>query len=251
MERRDTKQITIFENKELGSVRTIEVNGEPYFVGKEIAEILGYSNTRDALSKHVDEEDKAIVAIYDGIAGNPNKTVINESGLYSLIFSSKLPTAKKLKRWVTSEVLPAIHKHGMYLSESAENNLEKRCTTLEQTIEILQRTVNSLINRNNFKSSHHLEVWKNKVGKVLVSEISNKFGIDNQEAYKRIYSKMMTEFDFSINGAKAEFTETYNYEPVSILDAIAVNNSYCSWFEKSAEMLLGKDETVSLECNEK
>lgn len=99
-------------------VRAMEINDEPYFVGKDIATILGYKNTRDALNKHVDVEDKNIVAIRDGIKkGNPNQTVINESGLYSLILSSKLPTAKQFKHWITSEVLPAIRKHGAYMTD--------------------------------------------------------------------------------------------------------------------------------------
>lgn len=98
-------------------VRALTINNEPYFVGKDVAEILGYKNTRDALNKHVDSEDKNIVAIRDGIKkGNPNQTVINESGLYSLIISSKLPSAKQFKHWVTSEVLPAIRKHGAYMT---------------------------------------------------------------------------------------------------------------------------------------
>ena len=106
-------EIKIFDNPEFGKVRTMEINGEPYLVGKDVAEILGYSNPRDALSKHVDDEDKATVAIHDG-SQNRNLTTINESGLYSLILSSKLPKAKEFKRWVTSEVLPSIRKHGAY-----------------------------------------------------------------------------------------------------------------------------------------
>lgn len=108
--------IKIFENAEFGSVRTLEVNGEPYFVGKDVAEILGYSNTRDALVRHVDTEDKADVAIHDG-SQNRNMTIINESGLYSLILSSKLPKAKEFKHWVTGEVLPSIRKHGAYMTD--------------------------------------------------------------------------------------------------------------------------------------
>ncbi len=96
-------------------VRTVVRDGEPWFVGKDVADILGYKNQRDALAKHVDDEDKNSVAIRDGIQGNPNKVVINESGLYSLIVASKLPTAKVFKRWVTSEVLPTIRKHGAYM----------------------------------------------------------------------------------------------------------------------------------------
>lgn len=106
-------QIKVFENTDFGNARVIEHNGEPYFVGKEVAEILGYSNTRDALAKHVDDEDKATVAIHDG-SQNRNQTVINESGLYSLIIGSKLPEAKKFKHWVTAEVLPTIRKTGGY-----------------------------------------------------------------------------------------------------------------------------------------
>ena len=113
----------VFNNPEFGQVRTMIVGNEPYFVGKDVAENLGYSNTRDALNKHVDDEDKNTVAIRDG-KGNPNQTVINESGLYSLILSSKLPAAKKFKRWVTSEVLPSIRKHGAYMtSETIEDVL--------------------------------------------------------------------------------------------------------------------------------
>lgn len=100
-------------------VRALTIDNEPYFVGKDVAEILGYKNTRDALNKHVDMEDKNTVAIRDGIKkGNPNQTIINESGLYSLILSSKLPTAKQFKHWVTSEVLPAIRKHGAYMTDA-------------------------------------------------------------------------------------------------------------------------------------
>lgn len=104
-------------NFEGNEVRTVLINDEPYFVGKDIADVLGYLNTRDALSKHVDEEDKNSVAIHDGNKGNPNQVVINESGMYSLVLSSKLPNAKKFKRWVTNEVLPSIRKHGAYMTD--------------------------------------------------------------------------------------------------------------------------------------
>ncbi|MRV03001.1 phage antirepressor, partial [Staphylococcus aureus] len=102
-------------------VRTLTVDNEPYFVGKDVAEILGYSNTRDALSKHVDEDDKEILTSRNTTLENlPNRglTAVNESGLYSLIFSSKLESAKRFKRWVTSDVLPAIRKHGIYATDN-------------------------------------------------------------------------------------------------------------------------------------
>lgn len=108
------KDLTVYKNDEFGTVRILTIDGEPYFVGKDVTEILGYSNSRDALAKHVDNEDKNTVAIHDGIPGNPNQVIINESGLYSLILSSKLPKAKRFKHWVTAEVLPSIRKHGLY-----------------------------------------------------------------------------------------------------------------------------------------
>lgn len=108
--------IQVFNNPEFGSIRTLEINGEPYFVGKDVATLLGYSNTRDALATHVSDEDKNTVVISDGKRGNPNQTVVNESGLYALIFGSKLESAKRFKRWVTSEVLPSIRKSGGYIT---------------------------------------------------------------------------------------------------------------------------------------
>lgn len=96
-------------------VRTVTIDNEPYFVGKDVAKILGYSRTADAIRKHVDSEDKG-VAKMETPGGNQDLQVINESGLYSLILSSKLPQAKEFKRWVTSEVLPSIRKHGAYMT---------------------------------------------------------------------------------------------------------------------------------------
>ena len=106
-----------FESKE---VRTLLIDNEPWFIGKEVTEILGYSNTRDAINKHVDEEDKTVILkSQNATLEIPNRglTIVNESGLYSLILSSKLPSAKRFKKFVTSEVLPSLRKHGMYATE--------------------------------------------------------------------------------------------------------------------------------------
>lgn len=106
-------ELQVYKNVEFGSVRTTTIGGQPYFVGKDVSSILGYINTRKALIDHVDEEDKGVTKC-DTLGGKQDLTIINESGLYSLILSSKMPNAKKFKRWVTSEVLPAIRKHGLY-----------------------------------------------------------------------------------------------------------------------------------------
>ena len=117
-------EIKIFDNPEFGKVRTMEINGEPYFVGKDVAEILGYTKARNAIASHVDSEDKKDAPIQGDLGGTQEMTVINESGLYSLILSSKLPKAKEFKRWVTSEVLPSIRKHGAYAVDELLNDPE-------------------------------------------------------------------------------------------------------------------------------
>ena len=113
-------ELTVFENPEFGTIRTVELDGEPWLVGKDVATALGYSNTKDALAKHVDPEDKRQddgVAICDPMGREQHPTIINESGLYSLVLSSKLPTARKFRRWVTSEVLPSIRRTGGYTAK--------------------------------------------------------------------------------------------------------------------------------------
>jgi anti-repressor protein len=106
--------LEVFKNEDFGSVRALVINDEPWFVGKDVAEVLGYKNPNDALGKHVENEDKDTIAIRDSIGRNRNTPIINESGLYSLVLSSKLESAKKFKRWVTSEVLPTLRKTGKY-----------------------------------------------------------------------------------------------------------------------------------------
>lgn len=129
----DELQVFNFNNNQ---VRTLLINDEPYFVGKDVAEILGYTNPRKAIGDHVDEEDKGVTKC-DTLGGKQDLTVINESGVYSLVFGSKLPEAKKFKHWVTSEVLPTIRKHGAYMTEK----------TLEQALtspDFLIRLANEL-----------------------------------------------------------------------------------------------------------
>lgn len=126
-------EIEIFKNEEFGEVRTLVVNNEPMFVGKDVALALGYKDTVNALKSHVDEEDKMGWQITTPSRGTQNATVINESGVYSLVFSSKLPDAKKFKHWVTSEVLPSIRKHGAYMTKQT---LSKALTSPDFLIQL-------------------------------------------------------------------------------------------------------------------
>ena len=116
-------ELQIFSNPEFGQIRTVEIEGEPWLVGKDVAEALGYTNPRKALADHVDEEDKGVTKCYTP-GGEQEMTIINESGLYSLVLSSKLPGAKRFRRWVTSEVLPTLRRQGTYTMQAPKSAME-------------------------------------------------------------------------------------------------------------------------------
>lgn len=134
-----TNELEIFKNEEFGEIRTVIIDGEPWFVGKDIATALGYGNTNDALKKHVMNEDKlmgsqnATPSIKDTLGRTQYPTWINESGLYSLIFGSKLESANRFKHWVTSEVLPSIRKHGAYMTNEV---IERTLTDPDYLIQL-------------------------------------------------------------------------------------------------------------------
>ena len=136
-------ELQIFENAEFGKVRTIVKDGEPYFVGKDVAEILGYAKSENAIATHVDEEDKTSTLIQGTGSNYKSKAIIiNESGVYALIFGSKLPKAKQFKRWVTSEVLPAIRKTGSY------NTIPKERSEFKEQ-ELKARMLNARVRESN------------------------------------------------------------------------------------------------------
>lgn len=174
------KDLQIFSFNGL-DVRTVLIDGEPYFVGKDIAEILGYAKSRNAIKNHVDDEDKKDAPIQGDLGGTQTMTVINESGLYSLILSSKLPTAKKFKHWVTSEVLPAIRKHGGYLTdEKIEEVLYNPDTLIKLATQLKDEREGRLIAEQQVaelkpKASYYDTILNNK-DLVPVSYIAKDYG---------------------------------------------------------------------------
>lgn len=137
----------IFRDPEFGEIRTVEVDGEPWLVGKDVARALGYSNPRKALADHVDGEDKGVTKC-DTLGGTQEMTVINESGLYSLVLSSRLPGAKRFKRWVTGEVLPSIRRHGGYIhgqeSMSPEELMARALMVAQKTLADREARISAL-----------------------------------------------------------------------------------------------------------
>ncbi|BBL17430.1 TPA: phage antirepressor KilAC domain-containing protein [Staphylococcus aureus] len=176
-------------------VRTLEVDGEPYFIGKDVADILGYANGRDALSKHVDEDDKKVLTSRNTTLENlPNRglTAVNESGLYSLIFSSKLESAKRFKRWVTSDVLPAIRKHGIY---ATDNVIEQTLKDPDYIITVLteykkEKEQNLLLQQEigelKPKADYVDEILKS-TGTLATTQIAADYGISAQKLNKLLH----------------------------------------------------------------
>ena len=140
-------ELQIFKSSEFGQVRTVTIDGEPWLVGKDIATALGYANTRKALNDHVDDEDKGVTKC-DTLGGAQEMTIINESGLYSLVLSSKLPTAKKFKHWVTAEILPSIRRTGGYIANAETMTdaeiMSKALLIAKKTIENREQRIHSL-----------------------------------------------------------------------------------------------------------
>lgn len=198
-------ELTVFKNDSFGEIRTIVIDEEPWFVGKDVAAALGYSNPRDALSKHVDDEDKG-VAKHDTLGGTQDMTIISESGLYSLTLSSKLPSAKQFKRWITSEVLPTMRKTGGYV-----NNDELFINTYfddvdEDAKQILRTNLAALRRKNEIIAQQRKEIeHKEDVIVGLVEDIDLatkrqrinqiiKFNTKNTENISRKWNLLYIEF---------------------------------------------------------
>ena len=187
--------VLVFNNHEFGFIRTVLIDNEPWFVGKDVASALGYSNTKDAVSSHVDSEDKKVLLRSENTTLEiPNRGlgIINESGVYSLIFGSKLKKAKDFKRWVTSEVLPEIRKTGMYSKDNMQDMLSDT-DFLENTVLALikQKKENERLLKENLEKEQKLLEAKPKVdfcdmilksnGSVSVTTIAEDYGITPHE----------------------------------------------------------------------
>lgn len=178
--------LKIFSNEEFGQVRTVMLNDEVWFVGKDVAAILGCSNTRKALTDHVDKEDKGVTKC-DTPGGIQLLTIINESGLYSLILSSKMPNARKFKHWVTSEVLPALRKTGHYEMENYSPEMQAILMHDKKLVKMDER-VTTLENTMTLDYSQ-----QQALGEAVNYVVIDALGGKESDAYKEIGKKVFSE----------------------------------------------------------
>lgn len=182
----------VFKNAELGSVRVVMVEKVPYFVGKDVAEILGYKDTSDAIKRHVDDEDKLTRRFTDS-GQSREMYIVNESGLYSLILSSKLPSAKRFKKWVTSEVLPSIHKHGIYATDNVIDNI---LNNPDFGIELLTKLKEERAARVEAERKNAILMHVNKT--YTITEIAKELGLKSAMQLNRILAEK--KIQYQVNG---------------------------------------------------
>lgn len=258
-------ELQIFNSPEFGDIRAVEMDGEPWFVGKDMATALGYSNPRDALAKHVDDEDKNTVAFCDGTPGNPNLTIINESGVYSLIFSSRLEKAKEFKRWVTSVVLPSLRKHGAYIAPGAAPQgveaaaLQAVLQPFAAAMETLTAAVQALNQRVEAQGRGELKAlppggerveatpgaasqkrWMRTVSEKL-DLLSAKYNKPHNLILAKIYKDMEEKFETVMEDERYRTMEEQGLERCSVLLAIFFDPDLRDYFQQYVDYNLAPE----------
>ena len=269
--------LQVFNNPEFGDIRVVEVDGEPWFVGKDMAEALGYQNPSKALADHVDDEDKlnneSLLSL-----GQRGGWLINESGVYSLIFSSKLESAKKFKRWVTAEVLPAIRKHGAYIAPNAQPQgieaaaLQAVVQPITAALEALTGVVQAMSQRldgleqgrgklkalppgpekNPFDDNPFAEppprpssLLARKLWMRLVNEklglLSQRYGKDNNAILHKIYQDMEEHFETVLDEERCRVMEEQGLKKCSVLLAIFFDQELRDYFQRTVDYNLAPE----------
>ena len=224
-------ELQIFNHPEFGDMRIIELNGEPWFVGKDVATALGYAEPTKAVRERVDSEDRGVSKI-DTPSGAQEMTIINESGLYSLVLSSKLPSAKKFKRWVTSEVLPALRKHGSYQGRpksSAEMfyaqaqinmEVEQRMTELEQANRDVTRKFSETVALFSLPavSKDDWQAEKNRA----INRLCEGYGLNHQTTRGDMYAELENEIGCNLTARQSRLRERLRRNGATAKEANAV-----------------------------
>ena len=234
----NTTAITTFNNEEFGNVRTLTIEGEPWFVGKDIAECLGYTNTKKAIRDHIDNEDKIMgeqnvtPSITDNLGRKQYPTFINESGIYSLILGSKLESAKKFKRWVTSEVLPSLRKTGTYTVVAAQPSATSSIVVQPTSDIELPKATNT---------------WYLKNRKRL-RELCDLMDIERRTLYHLILTEIGKTID--IEQSKSIYTRDHGFPPEFIMDVVGYFIKMQEIADEYLDRLLEKYESLDSDNDE-
>lgn len=236
-------ELKIFENKEFGNIRELEIDGEPWFVGKDVAVALGYEKPRNAIAAHVDEEDKKGAPIQGPLGGTQEMTIINESGLYAFIFGSKLESAKRFKHWVTSEILPSIRKTGAFgLDEATEKFMKQQQETsrmqaviLENIdrLEALESQKNCISLVNPFFVQQDVIDQRMRTLNSLTDQVADLCNMDRNKVLHYLYKTMQEAMGVSLNPYLVVMKSESGNESICNLHVIA---SVDRFYEKAVEM---------------
>lgn len=248
-------ELEIFENPEFGKIRTVAIDGEPWLVGKDVARSLGYQNPQRAIREHVDDEDKGVTEMVTP-GGKQSLPIINESGMYSLIFSSKLPKAKEFKHWVTSEVLPSIRKTGGYLTPEAQaqltavqdgmQKLSARMEALENAFTAPSTPIPSFAEPELSMLPPGSELPKQSPGKSAqrrwmrtASEkldlLSAKFHMNNNQLLHSLYRYLENAYDEDLTELRHRVMEEQGLDECSTMKAIFFSDGLKKAFEKNID----------------
>lgn len=234
----NTTAITTFNNEEFGNVRTLTIDGEPWFVGKDIAECLGYTNTKKAIRDHIDNEDKIMgeqnvtPSITDNLGRKQYPTFINESGIYSLILGSKLESAKKFKRWVTSEVLPSLRKTGTYTVVAAQPNATSSIVVQPTSDIELPKATNTWYLKNRKR----------------IRELCDLMDIERRTLYHLILTEIGKTID--IEQSKSIYTRDHGFPPEFIMDVVGYFTKMQEIADEYLDRLLEKYESLDSDDDE-
>ena len=249
----ETSMISIFNSPEFGQVRTVTIDGEPWFVGRDVASALGYSNGRDAIARHVDERDKADVVIHDG-SQNRSVTAINESGLYALVLSSKLPTAKEFQHWVTSEVLPSVRITGGYMTPAMTMQLQTLLASQQDLLSAQQARLDKLehyvvkIGKNLNYTNYFLlrefgsgtkSGWKDTVSARL-KVIEDATSISGLDQLRNVYLYMGRKYGVDWEQYGDMYKKVHGSGKVSTLDIVCDSELLMGKFDEALTELFGR-----------
>ena len=221
-------ELKMFENQQFGKLRTVIINDEIWFVGKDVAECLGYSKARNAIASHVMNEDKKDAPIQGALGGTQNMTIINESGLYSLVFSSRLEGARQFKHWVTSEVLPSIRKHGAYMTpETIEKALLSPDFIIRLATKLKEEQEKNKKLQETIDDMEPKVEYYNKVANsdelLTVTVIAKAYGLNAQKLNKYLHEK---KIQFKVGNTWCLYSKYKDMGLIRIITVPVTRNGY-------------------------